>query len=338
MNITKIAEEAQREMSAVWKALRPKVYSDVGKWGDQRIPPLCMTSTVRGRGWADLKHVSEMQEPAYASICTLAHYDVPTYFVAADLVQALLHTDPPKDLDWMEMPMPFDAMVFMIPRGSLSSGKHEVVGIMLGRCRKGRELPFSAVNLPPASLPVDTLVSVGMCSDLTMYQQNLNAVVDTKFGDIWKQRKLDADRVSMVGYDPFSGEVAVQPTTLDVTELGAICLTLAVNIVLAIQFMPQLLVTGERVRFGMKEPKKGRPETWKPHFIGASYVVRGTPTAKAVAAESDESSSRTVRRHWRRGHFNHQPYGKGRQYRRVIWREPLLVEPRRDQEPESQTE
>ena len=59
--------------------------------------------------------------PALAAVhgqaALLQRYDVPTYYVSREILAAALRTELPNDMVFEAIPFPFDALVFMLPKG-----------------------------------------------------------------------------------------------------------------------------------------------------------------------------------------------------------------------------
>jgi hypothetical protein len=86
--------------------------------------------------------------PALAAVhgqaVLLLRYDVPIYYVSRELGAAAARTELPDDLVFEAIPFPFDALVFMLPKGTV---RHPTEGdgpfLVLSRTTKGK-----AVSLP----------------------------------------------------------------------------------------------------------------------------------------------------------------------------------------------
>jgi hypothetical protein len=61
--------------------------------------------------------------PALAAVhgqaALLPRYNVPTFYVSRELLAAALRTELPDDMVFEASPFPFDALVFMLPKGTL---------------------------------------------------------------------------------------------------------------------------------------------------------------------------------------------------------------------------
>src|SRR5690349_20037872 len=68
----------------------------------------------------------------------LVQFVVPHFWIARDILEACLHTSPSEAIDWNELPMPFEAVKFMVPKGSLMRADGvDCISIGFARIRKG---------------------------------------------------------------------------------------------------------------------------------------------------------------------------------------------------------
>ena len=89
--------------------------------------------------------------PALAAVhgqaALLLRYDVPTSYVSREIVAAALRTELPDDIVFEAIPFPFDALVFMLPKGTL---RHPTEGdcpfLVLSRTAKDRLYLFQSPN------------------------------------------------------------------------------------------------------------------------------------------------------------------------------------------------
>ncbi len=55
----------------------------------------------------------------HGQVALLLRYDVPTYYVSRELLAAVLRTELPDDMVFEAIASPFDAVVFMLPKGTV---------------------------------------------------------------------------------------------------------------------------------------------------------------------------------------------------------------------------
>ena len=61
---------------------------------------------------------------------------------------------------------------------------------------------------------------------------------------------------------------------------------------------------------------------YQPLMLGRTYHAK-KEDGQSSSSSGTHGSSKSV--HWRRGFFRNQPYGEGRQQRKIVWIEPVLV-------------
>lgn len=90
------------------------------------------------------------------------------------------------------------------------------------------------------------------------------------------------------------------------------CLRVFFTILFAMAARPEYVESGRR----LGTHKKSGADIWSPNIVGRKYATK----------RSDEVGTHaSPKMHWRRGHFRYQPYGSGREQRKVIWIEPMLI-------------
>ena len=60
-----------------------------------------------------------MLATVHGQAALLPRYDVPTYYVSRELLAAVLRIELPDDLIFEAIPFPVDALVFMLPKGTV---------------------------------------------------------------------------------------------------------------------------------------------------------------------------------------------------------------------------
>jgi hypothetical protein len=88
------------------------------------------------------------------------------------------------------------------------------------------------------------------------------------------------------------------------------------NLIYVMAARPEYVERGRRL--GVH--RKSQQEVWEPNIIGRTYATKHDPSAETGTHASP-------RMHMRRGHIRHQAYGVGLAEHKVIWIEPVLVNP-----------
>jgi hypothetical protein len=95
------------------------------------------------------------------------------------------------------------------------------------------------------------------------------------------------------------------------------------RLILIMECRPELVdTTSEVIRINKGFSKAQAQDFYQPLWLGQGYRL------KREAAQSSEGSSATHGTksvHWRRGFLRNQPHGEGRQQRKLVWIEPVLV-------------
>ncbi|MCC5640873.1 hypothetical protein LC593_34615 [Nostoc sp. CHAB 5844] len=80
--------------------------------------------------------------------------------------------------------------------------------------------------------------------------------------------------------------------------------------------------TSELVRVNKGFGKAQAQDFYQPLWLGQGYRIHSEGTQ---SSEGSSGTHGTKSVHWRRGFLRNQPYGEGRQHRKLVWIEPVLV-------------
>ena len=246
--------------------------------------------------------------PALAAVhgqaALLLHYDVPTYYVSRELLAAAARTELPNDMVFEAIPFPFDALVFMLPKGSV---RHPTDGdcpfLVLSRTTKGQALSLPIRDLDFSVKAEQDAVLVTTYMPEAAFNVTYYKSVPLTLGATIKQAFQKASSV------PFSliinDELADNAEGVDLSAEDFVekLWLLAITLLL-------IMVSGENlVEHGRLEkrrkPKSGEEkptEFWSPNFLSRLYK-------SANLTEAGHRSGPTQRLHWRRGHTKSQPHG-----------------------------
>jgi hypothetical protein len=93
------------------------------------------------------------------------------------------------------------------------------------------------------------------------------------------------------------------------------------RLMLIMECRPELVdTTSEVVRVNKGFSKAQEQEFYQPLWIGRNYTFKREQTTSTSGGTGGTKSV-----HWRRGFLRNQPYGEGRQQRKLVWIEPVLV-------------
>jgi hypothetical protein len=248
----------------------------------------------------------------------LAEFRVPMFWLSPDIAQALKLTEPPGKLDWYNLKMPFEAGVFMMPKGSL---KHPIEGdvsyiayvrfrgsveygsplIPWRQARDGEFVPFKY------KMGDDGIFLQVQCEDTRNFFGWPLLVSD--YGDLLTLSELQQQTERVL-----KRAAGLRPGDSQLLQDVAHYLFSTVMLITA---RPDLITPASldsRVR-----AKKGNQvkEFWNPCVIGKHYKIRRTPNPPQGGAHA------SPRFHWVRGFWREQPYGPRHELRKSQWVEPF---------------
>jgi hypothetical protein len=150
-------DELAYERPELWAKCYPKIYEGVdgGEYYSAKLVGyllLCAAIKIEQSEVHVYQHFTETVEAIWAS--RLAAYHVPIFWLGREITEALKLTTLPVTLNLTMMKLPFEAAVFMLPKGSLThqSEATEVVCASYARAALREEIP--SVN--PAAIETIT--------------------------------------------------------------------------------------------------------------------------------------------------------------------------------------
>lgn len=295
VSIHEFQSQTKSEFPDLWNSLHPRSYKAPCGWCPPSVPAsvFCLHSLKaldRRPDWSNSDTRSAVVIQSCVLAAQLVRLRVPTYHVSRDLLDAVSKSDPLKGLNWLDADLPHEAGVFLLP------GMASYFPNWLAWCRvqegQSYQIPGTWGVMQPLVVPRSTFM-VAAGSGATMdFEQFIISKPDGNF---------DGDM-----------EVVIEDD--DLTLRPSVCVTLLLNLLLAISMRPELVERdGKRVRTIKNGPAR---EEWTPNWIGRTYRVQ--------RADGDGTHA-SPRLHWRRGHYRRQPCGTGRKEHKIIWLEPCLV-------------
>lgn len=262
----------------------------------------------------------------YAALARLLDQDVPTLFIAPELLQALYLTDLPVEEDWTRIHLPYEAAVFVFPRGALKHpAGYEIEGIIYARLKKGERLSWPQTDIAgwPTVMELNDrfVVATYVPSLFQAFTQNLT-------GDIMPfipqhPEQIEGYLLEGVNLTNIFGDQDILRLEENEKAMMNQLTALVFSILLYMLARPEEVAQGAIVRRVKPRQGNARPrEFWTPNIVGFRYQKRATTTGETGETAG---TGRSVRPHWRRGHFRMQPHGPQRSARRVIWIEPTFV-------------
>ena len=98
------------------------------------------------------------------------------------------------------------------------------------------------------------------------------------------------------------------------------------RLILIMQCRPELIDTQEKqqkITVNKGFGKAQAQDLYQPLWIGQGYRLKQEGTVNGDGTDNKQGG--TKRPHWRKGFIRNQPYGEGRQKRKLVWIEPVLV-------------
>jgi hypothetical protein len=299
----------------LWRKCYPRVYREY-KSNDYYSPKSCARQMVGvaikvEQGWVG---ESERYEIVWAS--NLAKYNVPTQWVTRDMVEAIMQTVPPVELDWYNMRLPFPAMTFMVPRGSLV---HPLEGdatfVSFSRMHLEDRVNNIARSYPKEWQSADGALTFFAHTDKGGHLIHWNMPYHN-FPTV-NLAKLD-EMVMRYEDHPHSSGWLYSPTmTHDDTLFGAKVAHFIFGALLLMDRKPELISRGSFLK--NVGSGKDRVQLWSPSILGEHYRIKREGAKLGVG-----SSHASPRMHWVRGFWREQRHGPKLSLTRDQWIEPYM--------------
>jgi hypothetical protein len=321
--IEHVMEETHPELMAKFY---PRIYQEAGRYHSPRQCAAYLSNVVAETLRTGYDRAPTAYRLLIPSLEQMAKRRMPLFFLAPDLLEAVMRTDFADDINWTDMELPYEQGILILPKGAwVHPDDGEVSMIVWARFRAGAYAP-PALGIPPMTITHDAMVILCLCPQHAIwYDSTLNGNVRP----VLKLRNLFYRQPG----DPYPRSVRSVPyLDHDLTEkdeqfleqLGVITF----GTFLAMHAKPELVERGKLLRRVGKGDKLR--EFWSPNIIGPKYKLRREVPrivhGQFVHAPGREGGTHaSPRMHWRRGHFRQQAYGHERRERKTIWIEPMLV-------------
>lgn len=253
---------------------------------------------------------------------------MPLFFIAPDLLKAVTATDFDGDINWVDLKLPYEHGIFVLPRGAFSHPEDgEVSMILWSRGGPGTYPPPTEIGIPPLIVEDTFFVITALCADKGLWY---DATLNAKHRPTLRLRNLfyrEGDQAMppankfIVGLD----EDLTETDSEFLENVGAILF----GTIMAMNARPELYEPAKLERAIPAKSDRPRREFWSPNIIGRRYKIkREVPRivdGKFVTSSNPSGTHASPRAHWRRGHTRQQPYGPQRRERKTIWIEPILI-------------
>lgn len=277
----------EMEASEEWRILYPRIYQGTGGYGS---PKRAAETYYMAVNWMmdNAATAPAAFRAIYCAACVAKEHAFPVFFVDAQLLSAVLNTDPPSGVRWTEMKLPFEAGVFCLPRGAFRYvDGSEVNHLGWLRAHKGDALRFNE-RAPAVNALNDAFL---------VYAQPLNDEGTVLFSNLNADERpyIDNSEVN----DSWRGTFDLPLTSGD-DEFLRLCRSLVFGLLMVMNARPALISYGRREG---KQSKKTRREFWTPNIIGRGYRAQ---------REHQGGSHASPKAGWRHGHYTHQIIGNVR--------------------------
>lgn len=294
-----------------WRFCYPRIYREAGNYGSPKLPAALHATSL---AWVmdEEGRAASSARMIYLAQCVAKQHAQPCLYIAPELFGAIAHTDPPPDIRWVDLPLPFESAVLMLPRGALFHPTDgEVYFLGYARIRASEFIRFS-----PAFRWSEVKDDV-FCVYTALADQANFPFLDTTLNALTMPRI--GDRQNWAGGKPAVYTVRAGPHEMDIAESESDflnqCVQLVFSLLMAMTARPALLSEGRKVG----HHKKSRREIWEPNIVGRDYrIVR-------EAHNTEQGTHASPRTHWRRGHWRLQRHGPGMALQKSIFIDPVLV-------------
>ena len=305
-------EELARERPELWAKCYPKIYDGIGGgeyYSAKLVAYFLLTVAIKmEQPEVELyKHFTETVEAIWAS--RLATHRVPIFWLTRDLVEALKLTQLPVTLDLRSMKLPFEAAVFMLPKGSLiyQDEKNDVIFASYARIAMDEEVV--SINYAAADALYgrgDFTVLAGMASGRLL-----------NWSHPW-EKPLEVARLDTTVLDTPDQTPQTRfqhhPDAYDKHFMARIA-HLVFNTLQLMLSRPSLVSMGLMLK-EVHDKKKSVRVFWSPNRVGADYRLR----RESQPLGGTHSSPRG---HWVRGFWRNQACGPALRERKEVWIEPF---------------
>jgi hypothetical protein len=296
----------------LWAKCYPKIYEGVdgGEYYSAKLVGYLMLAVALKIEQPEVhlyQHFNETVEAVWAS--RLAAYRVPIFWLGREIIEALKLTTLPVTLNLTTLKLPFEAAVFMLPKGSLTyqSEATDVVFVSYARASMSEEIP----NINPSA--VENIAGRG---DFSVFAGMLNGLL-VNWSQPWEQ-PLDIAQLDATIQDTPNNPLQT-PFQTDITTYGKHFIARVGHLVFnTLQLMlsrPELVSMGSLAK--QVHNKKSSIKTfWTPNIIGKDYRLRRE-------SQPLGGSHASPRGHWVRGFWRDQACGPNYSQHKETWIEPF---------------
>lgn len=310
-----ILDTVEERDPKLFQAAYPRIYKEP-KHGSYYSPKLVASQIVQVALKIHQGMWGQNEKFEFLAFSQLAHYRVPTYYIGIGLMEALGKTKIPGAIEWQTMHVPFEAAVFLPPKGTLQHSEDgDVVFLGFARFEKNVTRPSKIANgMIYASQTGGMTLFAGSAAG---YLYHWNISPDAHGPTI--------QLADMEGNPGPTHRSEWPLRTLEMTDADNRMMVRVAHYVFAVLMVmtarPVLVTSGEMER--RVSNKRGRErEFWTPPVIGENYGVRYVRSEIVRAGPTGTHAS--PRLHWVPGYTREQRYGPKGSLKKPIWVEPYM--------------
>lgn len=319
--ITKLAT-AQPDFKKIY---RP--YRRLKGYPDFKDTAAVLAMTIDAAETMGLGAFSTIQKELIFTAKFIAEYGCSVYWVAKDFAQAMLNTDPPRDLSWVKNISPM--IVLMLPPG-ITNPDGETLEFVCVQYLEANK------HLPTLDFGDDILTSVNYDKNRLRWSTIMNTIIN--YSSTCEIPDNESGRLVHGSWEwqAFSKHGIVEKTNnFKEQEFILMVEGLILNTLFYLQSYPQTSITPSteldyetKMIKGFapfKTIKKENANLLAPIWIGKEYKSKAREANKSDLTDARKYNIHT-RTWWRRGHYRHVAVGKREDgERKLIWVEPVFI-------------
>lgn len=302
----------------------PRRYAEPKGWYSPKVYAMCAALNSHEISTGQILHTHNVAAESVIDALLYASR-VPTWFVGAELFEALLDTEPPSNFRFADIKWPAPALLFMLPiEPCRRVFKRNITSLAIGRAAIG-----DTVLLPKVpGLP--------KCHEITIARRNTDRDVlfHMKADAFWLDGTPDGgyshrvpfdDKTTLAELEPdqnmvYDTEAHKEPDDLlQITRLSYLAMQLL--LILGME-QADMQTGGEMVLPGLTKGKKEtkeviRPALFRPRWVGEHYRRPKAPP------QGGHHASPVL--HLRCGHWRQQRWGPALTMVKAVWIEPTWV-------------
>jgi hypothetical protein len=309
VEVSEIVEQARPDL---WSCCYPRIY-EAARCGSYYSPKTAARQMMSIALKIEAGYIGQIEQTEMSWACRLAQYRVPLFWIGRDMAEAIKQTVPPMAFDWLNEHLPFDGIVFMIPKGALkheTESEGEATFVSFVRTKQRQTLPTIAKSGP------HTWEIINDCFSVFAHTSGGHLIhwnFPHKYYPLAELGKLDEQLRTFD--DPKFQHLSGLPMQLEMTHEDNRFMARVTHMVFGTLILmlarPDLVTTQRLLKRIQKRGERPR-EFWSPNVIGDTYKIRRVPISLGGAHASP-------RWHWVHGFY------KPRLAERVghpVWVEP----------------